>query len=264
MSFSKEELFFIESLLTNNKLPLKVKTLRSIGNNDHPLIDDIETLLSGARMTSDRARFFRDGINITDKISTKGTNKNGNENYYIRNDKLNNQLLLGGTFVIDSINEFKGYFSSTTYQLSELLQCESSANLYVSYGNLIGFGDHKDDHHVLVKQLAGEKRWRFSHAINDIILKPGNLLFVPKGVSHNPISESNKSFHVTYSIVKPSLFEFIKWASSASFLDNLKNYSIEDEIAYKREIDCLFKEFIKYQMKKYKDLKSYNKKRMFP
>ncbi len=264
MSFSEKEQAFIGALLVNNRLSNKTQLMRSPDGDSSPITDHIETLLSGARMTSDRARFFRNGTEQTELVSTKGVNKHGKTNLYIRNDKLHDQFLVGGTFAMDSIDEFKGYFSSTTRQLSELLHCESSANLYVSYGSISGFGYHKDDHHVLVKQLAGQKRWQFGESQDDIVLNEGDLLFVPKGVAHNPVSESHKSFHVTYSIVTPTLSDFLKWACLPAHQTRLDNISAEDHIALKEEIESLHANFLKYRKNKAHSFRNYSTKRIFP
>lgn len=264
MKLSNKESIFIKNLLNNGVFTSKVKVLRSKNIDSDNIINDIETLLSGSRITSDRARFFRNELDITDKISSVGTNKHGRTNSYIRNDKLHSQLLIGGTFAMDSIDEFRGYFSSTTVQVSELLQCESSANLYVSYGNLTGFGYHKDDHHVLVRQLVGEKKWQFGDDMIDIVLKPGDLLFVPEGIAHNPISKSTKSFHVTYSIVKPNLKDFINWAAIKELDNQFKSLYINDKEACRERLNSLLEEFVKYRLSKVIAHREYNLTRMFP
>ncbi|WP_122053794.1 cupin domain-containing protein [Vibrio sp. Evd11] len=264
MSFSEKEQAFIGALLVNNQLSNKTQLMRSLDEDSSSITDHIETLLSGARMTSDRARFFRNGIEQTELVSAKGMNKHGKTNLYIRNDKLYDQFLMGGTFAMDSIDEFKGYFSSTARQLSERLHCETSANLYVSYGSISGLGYHKDDHHVLVKQLVGQKRWQFGKSQNDIVLNEGDLLFVPKGVAHNPISESHQSFHVTYSIVTPTLSDFLKWACLPEHQARLDNVSAEEHMALNEEIELLHANFLKYRKNKANAFRNYSTKRIFP
>jgi ribosomal protein L16 Arg81 hydroxylase len=36
-----------------------------------------------------------------------------------------------------------------------------TANAYISFGDMSGFGVHNDDHDVLVVQIDGRKKWRF-------------------------------------------------------------------------------------------------------
>lgn len=158
MSFCAEDKSFIRTLIKKNGLISKeIAILKS--KNKERVFDktNLESFLSGARITSDRVRFYNNGRDISKTVLSKGKNKLGVSSLYLRNDKLHKAFLRGGTLALDSVNEFTGYLSRTTSELSKLLNCESSANLYVSYGALGGFGEHCDDHHVLVKQVIGKK-----------------------------------------------------------------------------------------------------------
>ncbi|PMO02238.1 hypothetical protein BCT19_20040 [Vibrio splendidus] len=263
MSFTELEQEFLESLMVDDVICNEVKLLQGSGSVDFFNLEEIEAMLSGSRITSDRVRFYRDKHNLSNSIFLLGKNKDGQQSYYLRNDKLNNALLKGGTLALDSIDEYFGYFSETTNKISTLLKCESSANLYVSYGNSSGFGEHSDDHHVLVKQLVGKKRWMFEGGTKSIVLQEGDLLFVPKGILHDPVAETSRSLHVTYSIVRPTLNDFIDWAIKNKENYNTSNFDIGDK-GYFLELHKIMADFILHRDNKARAIRHYKETRMFP
>jgi len=77
-------------------------------------------------------------------------------------------------------------------------------NLYWSPPGSIGSGAHKDNHDVIILQLSGSKKWIIEN--RDILLSPGDILYIKKGTYHNPITTSESdSIHLTIGVKTDNL-----------------------------------------------------------
>ncbi len=95
------------------------------------------------------------------------------------------------------------------------------ANAYFTPSGSQGFGVHHDTHDVLVLQVAGEKRWklydpllelplkhqRYSSALgdrgpptDDLVLRAGDTLYLPRGWLHEAETSHTDSLHLTIGI----------------------------------------------------------------
>ena len=107
--------------------------------------------------------------------------------------------------------------------LQEFFGCFAGANVYLTPPGSQGFAPHYDDIEAFVLQLEGKKRWRLydprsadevlprnssanfeqsdlGECILDAVLEPGDLLYFPRGVIHQAVTQDeNHSLHVTVS-----------------------------------------------------------------
>ncbi|KAM4795118.1 ribosomal oxygenase 2 [Rhinophrynus dorsalis] len=115
-------------------------------------------------------------------------------------------------------------FSDGLWHIMEKLECFFGAlvgsNVYITPPDSQGLPAHYDDVEVFILQLEGEKRWRLytptvplatdysgvpedeiGPPTHDFILKPGDLLYFPRGVIHHAhtLAGSTHSTHVTIS-----------------------------------------------------------------
>jgi lysine-specific demethylase/histidyl-hydroxylase NO66 len=102
--------------------------------------------------------------------------------------------------------------------LEEALGQAVQANAYYTPRGSQGFAVHHDTHDVLVLQVAGEKRWRifepllelplkhqrYSSAlgehgtpVEDLVLRAGDSLYLPRGWLHEAETSSTDSLHLT-------------------------------------------------------------------
>lgn len=110
--------------------------------------------------------------------------------------------------------------------LAELIsRCEAEirvpmrSNVYLSPPQSQGFKLHWDTHDVLVLQIAGSKRWHIydsplelphedhmrelpewikrARKDTELLLKPGSVLFLPRGYIHGAEAEDEHSLHIT-------------------------------------------------------------------
>jgi len=106
---------------------------------------------------------------------------------------------------------------------------KSLANVYCSWEGHQGFDSHFDKHDVFALQIAGEKTWRLYEggAVNpvrhpafqnmrqtevdkikgrvakEVVMRPGDLMYVPRGLTHDALASSQASIHVTISCMEP-------------------------------------------------------------
>ena len=121
------------------------------------------------------------------------------------------------------------------------------ANAYYTPRASQGFGVHHDTHDVLVLQVAGEKRWlmydpvltlplkqqRYSPALgahdaptHDLVLRPGDTLYLPRGWLHEARTSSTDSLHLTIGITQYTWLDAFKDALA----------ECEDELAFRRSV----------------------------
>ncbi|HZV84214.1 MAG TPA: cupin domain-containing protein, partial [Brevundimonas sp.] len=101
------------------------------------------------------------------------------------------------------------------------------ANVYCSFGGVQAFDSHYDTHDVFAIQTEGEKTWRLyaNRADNPIFfqqepaaarkmmveqrgplmqevrMRPGDVLYLPRGWYHDALATEGASLHVTYSVL---------------------------------------------------------------
>ncbi|NP_001086856.1 ribosomal oxygenase 2 L homeolog [Xenopus laevis] len=115
-------------------------------------------------------------------------------------------------------------FNDALWHIMEKLECFFGAlvgsNVYITPQDSQGLPAHYDDVEVFILQLEGEKRWRLYNPVvplardysvvpedqigsptHDFVLKPGDLLYFPRGVIHQAqaLPGSSHSTHVTIS-----------------------------------------------------------------
>lgn len=103
--------------------------------------------------------------------------------------------------------------------LQEYFTCGMGVNMYLTPKNSQGFAPHYDDIEAFILQLEGTKQWRvykplkalpkyssrnlkqeeIGEAYMDIVLKPGEMLYFPRGWIHQGITQDSDSLHITVS-----------------------------------------------------------------
>jgi hypothetical protein len=140
--------------------------------------------------------------------------------------------LKGATIVFEHLER------KHSHLISLLARCESEfgvpfrANCYLTPASSSGFSLHYDTHDVVILQIAGKKIWRIhdnpiplpaidqpyqttygnqSRLIAEIELRPGSVLYLPRGYIHAADSQDDGSLHVTIGIHSQTLRDFAMW-----------------------------------------------------
>ncbi|OYY72494.1 JmjC domain-containing protein [Sphingomonas sp. 28-63-12] len=135
-------------------------------------------------------------------------------------------LAMGASLVANDVENIAPELAVITDMLADRFGAVSNANIYCSFAGIQAFATHCDLHEVFALQCHGTKKWRFyrNRADNpltqpsggadvqqmidqargpvamEVLMQPGDLLYVPRGVYHDAIATSDESLHVTFAV----------------------------------------------------------------
>lgn len=153
-------------------------------------------------------------------------------------------LGFGASLVTNQIQRVSPEVADIVRMLQREFAANAGANAYCSFERVQAFGTHFDLHDVFAIQAEGEKLWHIYEAradnpmtpvppgdeaeqwlvasrgrlIQELVMRPGDLLYLPRGQYHDAITGAGASLHVTF-WVKPatglSLFKLLEAAALA-------------------------------------------------
>jgi bifunctional lysine-specific demethylase and histidyl-hydroxylase NO66 len=153
----------------------------------------------------------------------------------------------GATIVLQALHVSWHPLAVFCRLLEEALGYSVQANAYYTPRGSQGFAVHHDTHDVLVLQVAGEKRWllyqpllelplkhqRYSAALgdhgepsDDVVLRAGDTLYLPRGWLHEAKTSEHDSLHLTIGITAHTWLDGAKGALEAG----------EEELAFRRGV----------------------------
>lgn len=141
----------------------------------------------------------------------------------------------GASLVLNDIDTLNPGLAAVARTLESTLECRSQANLYCSSRAHMAFDSHFDNHDVFALHVEGQKLWRIyegrlDNPINhptfqgqptsfhdkakgevaaEILLKPGDLLYIPRGTYHDALARTAGSVHVSFSAMTPIGLDFV-------------------------------------------------------
>lgn len=152
-------------------------------------------------------------------------------------------LGFGASLVANQIQRVSPEVAEIVRMLQREFAANAGANAYCSFQRVQAFGTHYDLHDVFAVQTEGEKLWRIYEAradnplaplppgdeaeqwlvatrgrvIQELVMRPGDVLYLPRGQYHDAITGADASLHVTF-WVKPatglSLFKLLEAAAA--------------------------------------------------
>ncbi len=193
----------------------------------------LNDLLATQRLEPPRLRLALEGVPSADLQSFLQYRLNREEQRVPRLDVrgLNSRLARGATLVLNEVQHMHPPLAALTREFAQLFMVEPNVNLYAAFGRRPGFGPHWDDHDVFVLQLAGEKRWLlygttrrhplFRDArpsemqpvrpVARFRLRPGDLLYIPRGHWHDAIAVGEPTLHLTLGISTLTGIDYLNW-----------------------------------------------------
>ncbi|WP_039032646.1 JmjC domain-containing protein [Leclercia adecarboxylata] len=157
--------------------------------------------------------------------------QSGDRTPHINRHQLYKCLREGATLVLDRCQAFFDSVDHMRQWLSSQLECSCSANLYAAFTPTPSFGLHFDNHDVLAVQIEGIKRWTvhkptYSYPLEhersfdfiapktepDFIfdVEPGQAIYLPAGYWHNASTQTSRSLHVSYTIIRPRRLDIFR------------------------------------------------------
>ena len=146
----------------------------------------------------------------------------------------------GATIILPQLHRRVRSLAAYCRSLEAILSAHVQTNIYLTPASAQGFETHYDNHDVFVLQVEGTKRWRLydspagvpfrgerftpgqyapGEPSEDFVLQPGDVLYVPRGMMHDAISEpGGPSLHITTGILVKTWADFLLEAVSEAAL----------------------------------------------
>ena len=150
--------------------------------------------------------------------------------------KVENYIKKGASLVLNDLVYFSEEIEKLASDFQTITNGRCQANLYFSMQSHQAFAPHFDTHDVFALHCEGEKLWNiyenfeidpinhpiFKQELNDktenpgkiidqVLLKPGDLLYLPRGQFHDALASKNGAIHIAFGItyLKPiDLFQY--------------------------------------------------------
>lgn len=165
----------------------------------------------------------------------------GSERRLANAAKVEALLAMGASLVANEVQDAAPEVRDLTDELGRMFGARAWGNLYASFQGVQAFASHFDTHEVFAIHGAGEKRWRLytNRADNptdipdgdgaqaaldaakgpvtmDVVLRPGDVLYIPRGWFHDAIASAEASLHLTVGVLPPTgelVFDLLKAAA---------------------------------------------------
>ena len=165
-----------------------------------------------------------------------------------RVDRVLEEFEAGATIVLQALHHFWLPLARYCRDLEGTLGHPAQANAYYTPRGSQGLPVHHDTHEVISLQVSGEKRWlvyqpvlelplkhqRYckdlggpGEAVLDVVLQPGDTLYLPRGWLHQALTSDSDSLHITIGI------NVVPWIEAVRKALDL----CESELEFRRSID---------------------------
>ncbi len=175
-------------------------------------------------------------------------------------NKVQGLVSKGASIILNDIEKYNSKLLKISDKLQKITNGRCQGNLYFSMASHKAFGPHFDLHDVFAIHFEGEKVWniyenievapinhpffrlspeerirRAGKLIDQVTLKPGDLLYIPRGQYHDALASMNGAIHIAFGLTyfKPIDFMSSIWEKFIlnDFMRNdVKLNSTKDEI----------------------------------
>jgi len=149
----------------------------------------------------------------------------------IRAKDVTDHLRRGATLSFDAVDELHEPLTRLAESFEAVFRGGTKINTYAGWRALHGLDLHRDDQEIFILQLDGRKRWLlygFSvegvdrsqlssssvpppGALLDQVLKPGDLLYIPRGCYHVAVPMDEPALHLTLGVKNPRGMDLMLW-----------------------------------------------------
>ena len=127
----------------------------------------------------------------------------------------------GATMVLQGLHLHRPELGAFCRSLERTLGHPAQVNAYYTPRSAQGLPVHHDTHDVFVLQVSGEKRWLVyepalelplrnqkytaemggpGEPVHDLVLRPGDMLYLPRGWLHEALTSDSDSLHLTVGV----------------------------------------------------------------
>lgn len=151
--------------------------------------------------------------------------RSGNNVMMPQIDLVKEKIQAGATLVCNEIDSLGAGLRAISTSLEKATNGKSQANLYCSSRQRQAFQSHYDTHDVFAMHMEGEKVWRIfktqenfpirhpayqksnpkmledrGDLLEEVTLKPGDFLYIPRGQYHDALSSSAGCIHIAFGL----------------------------------------------------------------
>lgn len=183
----------------------------------------------------DKLRVMRSSIDVAPLMFRR---QDGSKR--LRAGALQGLLAQGVSLVVNDIDDAVPQIGRLADAIERRLSHKVGINAYLTFGQGSAFKAHWDEHDVLVVQVHGSKRWRSygtpipypiekhrreriipTKVVWENLMKPGDILYLPRGEIHDAAVEGNNSVHLTLGIDPLYGIDFVRWLATRAEDDEL-------------------------------------------
>jgi ribosomal protein L16 Arg81 hydroxylase len=149
----------------------------------------------------------------------------------IRPKDVTGHLRRGATLSFDAIDELHEPLTRLAEAFESFFHGGTKINIYAGWRALHGLDLHRDNQEIFILQLDGSKRWSLygptvdgvdrsllqrssippDGAVLDEVLRPGDLLYIPRGCYHLAVPMNEPTLHLTLGVKNPREMDLLQW-----------------------------------------------------
>ena len=171
-----------------------------------------------------------------------------------------NLVQSGATLIVEDIDRYDANLGNFLSKFTEEMGENARFNLYLSQNETPGYGIHYDTHNFFILQLSGEKEWWvYPETVKNALfyqkkhvfkrppeesvyfhdtLKPGDLLYVPRGHWHEAVARGGHSMHLTLAMFTKTGIDFLEWlVQEATDYEKLRSDLMPRNIYSEKDIE---------------------------
>jgi cupin superfamily protein len=151
---------------------------------------------------------------------------------FVKAQAVERYLQAGATLVLESCESYLEGAYEVCDMLSKALLARVHAGLFLVYEPEQPCGVHWDNYDMFICQVAGSKKWPIYRPVHpnpiftreprggrrkelelveELTLRPGDLLYVPRGWPHNPAATEGPSMHISFAMATPTGADLLEW-----------------------------------------------------
>ncbi|MEU1888782.1 cupin domain-containing protein [Micromonospora sp. WMMD987] len=188
--------------------------------------EDADELLSRRGLRTPFLRVAKDGQLVPAARFTGGGGAGAEIGDQVRDERILELYASGATLVLQGLHRLWPALIDFARDLGTALTQPLQVNAYLTPPGSQGFATHYDTHDVFVLQVDGRKHWRIhppvltdplerqpwggradevsatadGPAALDVVLEPGDALYLPRGWLHSAQAQESRSLHLTVGV----------------------------------------------------------------
>jgi len=186
----------------------------------------VDELVSRRGLRTPFLRMAKDGSVLTSALFTRSGGSGASIADQVADDKVLAQLAGGAPLVLQALHRNWPPLIEFGTELAGELGHPVQINAYITPPQNQGFAAHYDTHDVFVLQVVGSKRWTIHRPVVDdplpsqtwdrrkaqvearateeplldMVLRPGDALYLPRGFLHAAVAQGEVSIHLTVGV----------------------------------------------------------------